>query len=61
VEAGWRAASELLKVQGYSDLALEVRSFVAQLPRGMTERELITEDLRKRFRAARVRDDAPTR
>ncbi len=61
VEQGWLAASEQLKVQGYPDLALEVRSFVAQLPRVKTERELISEDLRKRIRAARVRDDAPTR
>jgi hypothetical protein len=34
---------------------------VAQLPRVRTERDLISEDLRKRIRAARVRDDAPTR
>jgi hypothetical protein len=61
VEEGWLAASELLKVQGYPALALEVRSFVAQLPRVRTERDLISEDLRKRIRAARVRDDAPTR
>jgi hypothetical protein len=38
-----------------------VRRFVAQLPPGKTERELISEDLRKRIRAARARDDAPTR
>ena len=61
VEEGWLAASELLKVQGYPDLALEVRSFVAQLPPVKTERELISEDLSKRIRAARVRDDVPTR
>jgi hypothetical protein len=61
VEQGWRAASELLDVQGYPDLALEVRRFVAQLPPVKTERELISEDLRKRIRAARVRNDAPTR
>jgi len=61
VEQGWRAASELLNVQGYSDLALEVRRFVAQMPPVKTERELISEHLRKRIRAARARDDAPTR
>jgi hypothetical protein len=61
VERGWLGASELLKVQGYPALALEVRSFVAQLPSVKTERELISEDLRKRIRATRVRDDAPTR
>jgi hypothetical protein len=61
VEEGWLAASELLKVQGYPDLAVEVRRFVAQLAPVKTERELISEDLRKRIRSARVRDDAPTR
>ncbi len=61
VEQGWRAASDLLDVQGYPDLALEVRRFVAQLPPVKTERDLISEDLRHRIRAARVRDDAPTR
>ncbi len=61
VEEGWLAASELLKVQGYPDLALEVRRFAAQLPPVKTERELISAELRKRIRAARVRDDAPTR
>jgi Relaxase/Mobilisation nuclease domain len=61
VEHGWRAASELLNAQGYPDLALEVRRFVAQLPPVKTERELISEHLRKRIRAARAWDDAPAR
>jgi hypothetical protein len=61
VEEGWLAASELLKAQGYPDLAVEVRRFVAQLAPVKTERELISEDLQRRIRSARVRDDAPTR
>jgi hypothetical protein len=60
-KGGWLAASELLKVQGYPALALEVRGFVAQLPPVKTERELISEDVRKRIRAAPIRDDVPTR
>ncbi len=40
---------------------LIMRRFVARLPPVKTERELISEDLRKRIRAARVRDAAPTR
>ena len=45
VERGWRAAGEILKAQGQTELAAQLQRFVAQVPPPLTEREVIASAL----------------
>jgi predicted transcriptional regulator len=48
IERGWLAAAEILDRQGQRDLAWYVRRFVDALPPVRTDRELLTQTLRRR-------------
>jgi len=52
VERGWLAAAGILDRQGQRDLAWHVRRFVDALPPVRTDRELLTQALRRREREA---------
>ena len=52
VERGWLAAAEILERQGQQDLAWYVRRFVDALPPVRTDRELLTQALRRPERKA---------
>lgn len=57
VERGWRAVSDVLVGEGRPELAAQVRSFSAQMPPALTDREWIAEALRRHTREARTRND----
>jgi Relaxase/Mobilisation nuclease domain len=61
VEQGWRAVSDILVAEGRPELAAEVRRFSAQMPPPWTDRESIAEELRRRTRQFRTRDDPAAR
>jgi Relaxase/Mobilisation nuclease domain len=54
VERGWRAASEILVSEGQPDLAAQIRRFVDQMPRPLTEQEYIAEALVGRVKNQRL-------
>jgi Relaxase/Mobilisation nuclease domain len=56
VERGWMATAGILDSQGQTDLARKVRRFAQGLPPVRTERELITEAIRRREREGDVRE-----
>jgi hypothetical protein len=56
IERGWWEASEILAVQGQTELAKEVRQFVGRMPPPRTDREMIAEELHKSHRHARSRE-----
>jgi hypothetical protein len=56
VERGWEAISDILVAEGKRELAARVMRFAAEMPPPMTERELIGEELGRRIRPARTRD-----
>lgn len=61
VERGWWAVSDILVAGGRPELAAEVRRFSAQMPPPRTDRESIAEELRRRTRQFRTRDDPAAR
>lgn len=61
IERGWRAARDLLKDHGASNLAERVDRFVDQMSPPRTEREWIVADLIERSRNHHAREKAPTR
>jgi hypothetical protein len=52
VERGWQAVSQLLEAEGSKELAVQVKHFVATMPRPQTERALVGEQIKLRARAA---------
>ncbi|PWT83046.1 MAG: relaxase [Acidobacteria bacterium] len=56
VQRGWFAVADILAAEGRKELANEVWRFGAEMPPTKTERELIAEELRRRMREGRVRD-----
>jgi hypothetical protein len=60
VEHGWRASSEMLVAQGYSELAAEVRRFIDGMPPVRTDRELIAQTLASGLRI-RITHERPAR
>jgi hypothetical protein len=61
VEDGWRSVSSRLTKDGHLYLAGEVQRFVGRMPPTRTERESVADELRRRLREPRVRDQNPTR
>jgi hypothetical protein len=61
VERGWRATSDILFAQGHSELAVEVKRFVNQMPPPRTEKEQIVEEIYKRARTRNLVDRSSVR
>jgi hypothetical protein len=61
VEDGWRSVSSRLTKDGHLYLAGDVRRFVDRMPPTRTERESVADELRRRLRESRVRDQNPAR
>jgi hypothetical protein len=61
VARGWRTLADTLAKDGHPDLASDVRRFVDQFGPPLTERELVSRELRQRLRDPRVRERHPTR
>src|SRR5438874_290024 len=61
VERGWRATSDILRNQGQSELAAQIRRFVDQMPPPRTDREHIAAQLLERARVSRVQQMPHTR
>ena len=59
IEAGWRAASELLLAQGHPELAAQVKRFWAQMPPPRTDNEHIAAALLEQ-RRLRSREPPPS-
>jgi hypothetical protein len=59
MERDWRTTINILQTQERSDLAVEVRRFVEQMPPPMTEKEHIASALLQASRKARILDQAP--
>ena len=57
IARGWWEASETLAAQRQRELAKEVVRFVGRMPRPRTDREVIAEELRKRYRDGRAREE----
>lgn len=55
VMRGWAQVSDLLDQQGETSLAFRARAFMCGLPPPQTERELITEQLKRQLAAQRTR------
>lgn len=55
VVRGWSQVSDLLDQQSETSLAFRARAFIGGLPPPQTERELITEQLKRRVAAQRTR------
>lgn len=60
VQGGWRAVSDMLTAQGYSELAARVDEFLDQMPPVRTDRERLAAALRARI-AAKVVGPVATR
>ncbi len=56
VRRGWLAVSDELTRQGHADLAAQVRRYVEQMPRPLTEKEHIATKLLEHARKPRVRE-----
>jgi Relaxase/Mobilisation nuclease domain len=56
VRRGWQAVSDQLTCQGHPEIAAQVRRYVEQMPRPLTEKEYIATKLLERARESRVRE-----
>src|SRR5271167_3494449 len=56
VRRGWQAVSDELTRQGHPEIAAQVRRYVEQMPRALTEKEYIATKLLERAREPRVRE-----
>ena len=56
VRRGWLAVSDELTRQGHPEIAAQVRRYVEQMPRPLTEKEYIATKLLERARKPRVRE-----
>ena len=56
VRRGWQAVSDELTRQGHPEIAAQVRRYVEQMPRPLTEKEYIATKLLERAREPRVRE-----
>ena len=56
VRRGWLAVSDELTRQGHSEIAGQVRPYVEQMPRPLTEKEYIATKLLEHARKPRVRE-----
>jgi hypothetical protein len=56
VRHGWLAVSDELTRQGHAELATQVRRYVEQMPRPLTEKEHIATILLEHAREPRVRE-----
>jgi hypothetical protein len=61
VERGWWAVSDILVAEGRPELAAQVRRFATQMPPARTDREAISERLRKHTRELRTCDEPVAR
>ena len=61
VERGWRATTTILIAQGHSELAVEVRRFVDQMPPPWTERERLAHGILRHLDSSRTRETQVTR
>jgi hypothetical protein len=56
VRRGWQAVSDELIRQGHPEIAAQVRQYVEQMPKPLTEKEYIATKLLERAREPRVRE-----
>ena len=56
VRRGWQAVSDELNRQGHLELAAQVRQYVAQMPKPLTEKEYIATKLLERAREPLTRE-----
>jgi Relaxase/Mobilisation nuclease domain len=56
VRRGWQAVSDQLTRQGHPEIAAQVRRYVEQMPRPLTEKEFIATSLLEHAREPRVRE-----
>ena len=56
VHRGWQAVSDELTRQGHPEIATQVRRYVAEMPKPLTEKEYIATDLLKRAREPKTRE-----
>jgi hypothetical protein len=61
VRRGWQAVSDELTRQGRPEIAAQVKRYVEQMPRPLTEKEYIATQLLERAREPRVREIEMTR
>ena len=56
VHRGWQAVSDELTRQGHPEIATQVRQYVAEMPKPLTEKEYIATELLKRAREPKTRE-----
>jgi len=56
VRRGWQAAIDELARQGHSEIAAQVKQYVEQMPRLLTQKEYIATKLLERAREPRVHE-----
>jgi hypothetical protein len=56
VRRGWQAVSDELTRQGHPEIAAQVKRYVKQMPRPLTEKEYIATSLLEPAREPRVRE-----
>ena len=61
VRRGWLTVSDTLARQGHPEIAAQVRRYVEEMPKPLTEKEYIATELLKRTREPRVREIEMTR
>lgn len=61
VERGWGMLGNILASEGRSELAAQVKGFVARMPPARTDREMIADALRGRVRDSRTHEDPVVR
>ena len=56
VRRGWKAVSDILTRQGHPEIAAQVRRYVEQMPKPLTEKEYIATKLLERAREPKTRE-----
>jgi hypothetical protein len=56
VRRGWQAVSDILTRQGHPEIAAQVRRYVEQMPKPLTEKEIIATKLLERARQPKARE-----
>jgi len=56
IHRGWHAVREELTRQGHPEVALQVKRYVEQMPKPLTEREYIATKLLERARESKIRE-----